>query len=183
MIAVLVAQPLEMGQWFSRTYFTGDYSTSQRAAILTTLGLGARELAGYGKEDAALTRSNHTRLEEGDVTFPSKRLPPKLHALYASQDTTTAPLLTATSSRLEQCILRPMALNAADALTGPNALKIRTFSSRLEVEKKRTKPIPNALAKVVTDGFFLPLTGRWSMHVQSQYVHYTKRKRKEKRQH
>ncbi|KAL8718539.1 MAG: hypothetical protein Q9225_004329, partial [Loekoesia sp. 1 TL-2023] len=160
MIAVLVAQPLEMGQWFSRTYFNGDYSISQRAAVLTTLGLGARELAGHGEEDAALTKSNQV---SKDTAFPSKQLPPKLHALYASEG--MAPL-TSASKQLEQSILRPMALNAADALTGPNALKIRTFSSRMEVEKKRTKPIPNALAKVVADGFFLPLTGRWSMHIQ-----------------
>ncbi|KAL8934190.1 MAG: hypothetical protein Q9216_006031 [Gyalolechia sp. 2 TL-2023] len=160
MIAVLVAQPLEMGQWFSSTYFNGDFSISQRAAVLTTLGLGARELAGYGNEDAALTKSNQV---SRDKAFPSKQLPQKLHALYASKD--MEPLATA-SQKLEQSILRPMALNAADALTGPNALKIRTFSSRMEVEKKRTKPIPNALAKVVADGFFLPLTGRWSTHVQ-----------------
>ncbi|KAL8647573.1 MAG: hypothetical protein Q9210_005476 [Variospora velana] len=159
MIAVLVSQPLEMGQWFSAAYFNGDYSISQRAAVLTTLGLGARELAGYGKEDAALTKST-----QATSSFPSKQLPPKLHALYASPDL-AAPITTA-SKQLEQSILRPMALSAADALSGPNALKIRTFSSRMEVEKKRTKPIPNALAKVVADGFFFPLTGRWSMHVQ-----------------
>ncbi|KAI4178386.1 MAG: hypothetical protein LQ348_005612, partial [Seirophora lacunosa] len=164
MIAVLVAQPLEMGQWFSAAYFNGDYSISQRAAILTTLGLGARELAGYGKDDAALTKSSTTtQQEENPPLFPSKRLPPKLHALYASPETAA---ITAASQRHEQSILRPMALSAADALSGPNALKTRTFSSRLEVERKRTKPIPNALAKIVADGFFLPLTGRWSMHVQ-----------------
>ncbi|KAL8899154.1 MAG: hypothetical protein Q9207_006338, partial [Kuettlingeria erythrocarpa] len=157
MIAVLVAQPLEMGQWFSATYFNGDYSISQRAAVLTTLGLGARELAGYGKEDAALTKSNQ------DTSLPSKKLPPKLHALYASSEMEP---ITAASAQLEQSILRPMALNAADALSGPNALKIRTFSSRMDVEKKRTRPIPNALAKVVADGFFFPLTGRFSMHTQ-----------------
>ncbi|KAL9012973.1 MAG: hypothetical protein Q9173_002289 [Seirophora scorigena] len=168
MIAVLVAQPLEMGQWFSAAYFNGDYSISQRAAVLTTLGLGARELAGYGKEDAALTKSSSAQQEDRPL-FPSKRLPPKLHALYASPETAAAPI-TAASQRLEQSILRPMALDAADALSGPSALKIRTFSSRMEVERKRTKPIPNALAKVVADGFFFPLTGRWSMHVQGLYV-------------
>ncbi|KAL9604810.1 MAG: hypothetical protein Q9219_000258 [cf. Caloplaca sp. 3 TL-2023] len=163
MIAVLVAQPLEMGQWFSRTYFNGDYSISQRAAVLTTLGLGARELAGYGSEDSALTKSDHPVAK--DAGFPSKQLPPRLHKLYVSED--TAPLLLTTASKqLEQSILRPMALDAADALSGPNALKIRTFSSRMQIEKKRSRPIPNALAKVVAEGFFLPLTARWSMHVQ-----------------
>ncbi|KAL8982189.1 MAG: hypothetical protein Q9177_005348, partial [Variospora cf. flavescens] len=147
MIAVLVAQPLEMGQWFSAAYFNGDYSVSQRAAVLTTLGLGARELAGYGKEDAALTKST-----QATSSFPSKQLPPKLHALYAGSSPDLAAPITTASKQVEQSILRPMALSAADALSGPNALKIRTFSSRMEVEKKRTKPIPNALAKVVADG-------------------------------
>jgi telomere length regulation protein len=42
MIAVLIAQPLRMGQWFSNTFFEGDYSVAQRASIITTLGMGAR---------------------------------------------------------------------------------------------------------------------------------------------
>ncbi|CAO1598092.1 telomere binding protein [Xanthoria calcicola] len=172
MIAVLVAQPLEMGQWFSRTYFNGDYSIQQRATVLTTLGLGARELAGYGKEDMALTKSNPQPSSKDAASFPSKQLPPKLHALYTSEkpalpDIPGAKAVHTASRTLEQAILQPMALQAADALSGPNALKVRTFSSRIEVEKRRTKPIPNALAKVVAEGFFFPLTGRWGMHVQS----------------
>jgi telomere length regulation protein len=57
--------------------------------------------------------------------------------------------------------MEPMALKAADELTGPNALKVRTFSSRIAVQKSKKKPMPNALAKVVADSFFFPLTGRW----------------------
>lgn len=38
MIAVLVALPLKMGQWYAKTFFDGDYSLAQRASILTTLG-------------------------------------------------------------------------------------------------------------------------------------------------
>ena len=171
MIAVLVAKPLEMGQWFSGTYFNGDYSIQQRATVLTTLGLGARELAGYGKEDMALTKSNPQLTSKDTASFPSKQLPPKLHALYTSEkpalpDIPSAKAVHTASRTLEQAILQPMALQAADALSGPNALKVRTFSSRMEVEKRRTKPIPNALAKVVAEGFFFPLTGRWGMHVQ-----------------
>ncbi|KAL8848600.1 MAG: hypothetical protein Q9221_006374 [Calogaya cf. arnoldii] len=157
MIAVLVAQPLEMGQWFSRTYFNGDYSIQQRATVLTTLGLGARELAGYGKEDKALSKFDEQSFKE-TVPFPSKQLPPKLHALYTSekpvlQDSPDTKAINTASRNLEQSILQPMALQAADALSGPNALKVRTFSSRMEVEKRRTKPIPNALAKIVADEF------------------------------
>lgn len=164
MIAVLVAQPLEMGQWFSRTYFNGDYSISQRATVLTTLGLGARELAGYGKDDTTLAKFNRPSKVQR-TPFPSKQLPPKLHALYAPEEP-----LTTTSKKLENAILQPMALKAADTLSGPNVLKTRTFSSRMDVERKRTKAIPNALAKVVADGFFFPLTGRFQTHIGTSYV-------------
>lgn len=160
MIAVLTAEPLKMGQWFSRTFYNGDYSMGQRASVLTVLGLGARELAGLGKEDAALTGANAT----SESLFPSKRLPDKLHKIYALE---AAPM-DALSSQLEKAMIQPMAAEAADKLSGPNALKVRTFSSRMAVEKKRQKPIPNALAKVVADGFFFPLTGRWRIHLQSQ---------------
>ena len=160
MIAVLTAEPLNMGQWFSRTFYNGDYSMGQRASVLTVLGLGARELAGLGKEDAALTGANATT----ESSFPSKRLPDKLHKIYALE---AAPM-DALSNQLEKTMIQPMAAEAADKFSGPNALKVRTFSSRMAVEKKRKKPIPNALAKVVADGFFFPLTGRWRIHLQSQ---------------
>ncbi|TVY88746.1 DNA replication checkpoint protein tel2, partial [Lachnellula willkommii] len=80
MIAILVALPLKMGQWFSKTFFDGDYSISQR----------------------------------------------------------------------------------------PNILKTRTFSSRMAVEAQRKKPTTNALAKVVADGFFFPLTGRFFIHLKAR---------------
>lgn len=158
MIAVLIAEPLRMGQWCSRILYNGDYSIGQRASVLTTLGMAARELAGLGKEDAALTGAN-----ANETAFPSKRLPEKLHKVYAVE---TAPM-NALSAQLEKTMIQPMAASAADQLTGPNALKVRTFSSRMAVEKKRQKPIPNALAKIVAEGFFFPLTGRWRIHLQT----------------
>ncbi|KAL9037304.1 MAG: hypothetical protein Q9214_005759 [Letrouitia sp. 1 TL-2023] len=160
MIAVLIAQPSQMGPWFSRHYFGGEFSVSQRISILTTLGIGARELAGHGKEDAALTGTGALPANP----FPSKKLPDKLHKMYALDDADPVKTL---SARMEKTMIQPMALQAADTLSGPNALKVRTFSSRMEVEKKRSRPIPNALAKIVADGFFFPLTGGWQMHIQA----------------
>lgn len=159
MIAVLIAQPLRMGQWFSRTFFEGDYSVAQRASILVTLGMGARELAGFKEQDAALTGANLLPKE----SFPSKTLPKKLHKVYEIE---VSPV-DMTVKRLEKLMIQPMAVEAADKLTGPNALKVRTFSSRMEVEKKRKKAIPNELAKLVAEGFFFPLTGRWWIHLQA----------------
>lgn len=160
MIAVLLASPLKMGQWFSRTFFEGDYSLSQRATILTTLGLGARELAGLREHDGVLTGADALP----DNPMPSKRLPDKLHKIYASD----IQPVESTARQLERMMIRPMAAEAADKLAGPNALKVRTFSSRMEVEKKRRKVIPNELAKIVAEGFFFPLTGRWWIHLQAQ---------------
>ena len=159
MIAVLTASPLKMGQWFSMAFYNGDYSMGQRASILTTLGLGARELAGLGQEDAVLTGANAIAQDP----FPSKRLPDRLHKLYALE---AAPMNTL-SQQLERTMIQPIAAEAADKVTGPNALKVRTFSSRMAVEKKRQRPIPNALAKIVAEGFFFPLTGRWRIQLQA----------------
>ena len=159
MIAVLLADPSKMGPWFSATFFNGDYSMGQRISVLTTLGLGARELAGMSREDITLTKYN----EGSPNTFPSKRLPDRLHKIYAIE---SAPIANI-SNALESSILRPIAAEAADQVTGPNALKVRTFSSRLAVEGKRQKAIPNQLAKVVADAFFLPLIGRWRSNRQA----------------
>ena len=157
MIAVLIAQPLQMGRWFANTFFNGEYSMGQRASILTTLSMGARELAGFKSEDAALTGADTA------PTFPSKKLPDKLHKIYALE---TAPV-DALTQKLKRTMIQPMAADAIDKLAGPKALQVRTFSSRMDVEKKRKKPIPNALAKIVADGFFFPLTGRWQTHLQA----------------
>lgn len=159
MIAVLTAEPLRMGQWFSKTFYNGDYSMGQRASVLTTLGIAAREVAGLGKEDAALTDTNET-----STTFPSKRLPDKLHKIYHPLEISP---VNALSAQLEKTMIQPLAASAADEITGPNALKIRTFSSRMAVEQKRPKPTPNALAKIVAEAFFYPLTGRWRTHLQT----------------
>ncbi|KAK7180749.1 hypothetical protein DPSP01_009216 [Paraphaeosphaeria sporulosa] len=156
LIAVLLAKPAAMASWFARSFFSGDYSLTQRTAILTTLGLGARELAGL-KDDAT------EALTPPASSFPSKQLPPHLHALYTSNFVPSAPLARLASSMTKQ-FLSPLAAQAADALTGPSILKVgqsRTFSSRMEVEARRSKPIPNALSQLVADNFFFPLTGRW----------------------
>ena len=153
MIALVVAQPLKMGQWFSNMLFSGDYSISQRASMLTALTMAARELAGYREDDAKLTGARVANEE----LFPSKRLPHKLDQTYRVD---AAPV-NALSQQLERTMIQPMAAEAADQLTGPKVLKVRTFSSRMEFEKKRKRPIRNELAKIVADGFFFPLTNRW----------------------
>ncbi|KAF7871839.1 hypothetical protein EAF04_003946 [Stromatinia cepivora] len=170
MIAILIALPEKMGQWFSKTFFDGDYSLSQRAAVLTTLGLGARELGGHGSEDKSLT--NTTGSSSFSSSFPSKKLPEAMHKYYSPSP--SKPALTATlnpvealTTNLQNTFLAPLTAQTADTLTGPNILKVRTFSSRLSVEKNRQKPISNALAKIVSTSFFFPLTGRFFIHLKA----------------
>ena len=153
LIACVVALPERMAPWLASMYFEGDFSLVQRATLLTTIGLSARELAGH-TDDPALTPPQDA--------FPSKRLPEKFAAIYAPLDSITSSLSRAT--------LQPMALSAADTLSGPNALKVRTFSSRLEVSRKaaqkskdRSTRIPKHLHKILAESFYLPLCTRMSL--------------------
>lgn len=130
MIAVVVAQPRQMAPWFAAAYFNGDYSISQRGSILTALGLAARELAGFQRE------------ETHNAPFASKRLPDRLHKLYA--ETSEVDALT---RQLEQTMLRP-----------------------LTTKKQRKKIIRNDLAGFVAESFFFPLTGYWQAVTQSRQV-------------
>lgn len=153
-IAVLIAKPTDIARYLAVSFFSGDYSIQQRTAILTALGLGARELAGFKDSQAT------------EPPSPSKALPPHLHGLYASSRDN--PLNRAAAS-LEHTTLEPLALEAADSLTGPNALKVRTFSSRLDPKKQesRTKKVSNKLATIVAESFFFPLVGRFQALYQS----------------
>lgn len=160
MIAILVAVPSKMGQWFSNTFFEGDYSISQRSSILTTLGLGAQEIAGLGSEDQIGFEKNNRSL------FPTKRLPASMEKHYASPCSMKVDLL---SDELSKSMIRPIATTLADKLTGPSIIKIRTFSSRIEVERKRPKTKANNLSKVVAKSFFFPLTGKLFFNLHSNY--------------
>ena len=161
MIATLVAQPQKMGPWFSKTFFDGDYSISQRASVLTTISVGARELAGLAAEDEKLTTMKS--LPAASASFPSKTLPPNLHAVYSSSTSTVNRL----SDTLTTSMIAPMATSLADTLTGPEVFKVRSFSSRLKQSTPRTKRIPNALAAIVATSFFYPLTSRFVMHLRA----------------
>ncbi|KAK8162833.1 telomere length regulation protein-domain-containing protein [Phyllosticta citrichinensis] len=152
LIAVLLAEPEEIGPLFVHSFYTGDFSISQRAAILTALGLGARELADFGDDD------ENNGKDKASSSFPTKTLPPALHKIYSTDHSKTP--IDAVSNQLKQRLISPLALDAADKLTGPSALKVRTFSSRMDVAK-RWRVINNALAKVVAHGIFFPLTGGW----------------------
>ncbi|KAH6648611.1 telomere length regulation protein-domain-containing protein [Truncatella angustata] len=173
MVAIIVAQPQKMGRWFAKTFFDGDYSLSQRASILIALGLSGREIAGYETSDYSSVSS-----------FPSKQLPSKAEKHYimspSSNKYTSTPsnlkalpanALDNISQSLSQTFLAPLAAEAADAATGPNALKLSTFTSRLQdpskvkpgsaIKKTGIRSIPNTTAQIIATNFFFPLTSRF----------------------
>ncbi|KAH6619524.1 telomere length regulation protein-domain-containing protein [Chaetomium sp. MPI-SDFR-AT-0129] len=185
MMAIVVAQPEKMGQWFAKTFFDGDYSISQRASVLVVLGLSARELAGHETSGYAAAAS-----------FPSKTLPERVEQLYIDdpsrhQTPALKPLppnaLDNIASSLTSTFLAPMAAAAADAATGPDVLKLSTFTSRLGNDnntnpndtsiqptnpkikyksnpahrKPRVRAIPNTTAQLLSTSFFTPLTARF----------------------
>lgn len=161
--ATLLASPKTVAPYIAQHFFQGEYSLQQRTVMLVSLGLGARQIAGFDKGDKISSRAS----------FPSKQLPPHLHQFYGQMEGKQPNLIEDEASRLETSIIQPMALNAADQLSGPNALKVRTFSSRMAVEKARKKPTANVLAQTVAEVFFYPLTGRWWQHARNTSSFWT----------
>lgn len=155
LIAVLLSDVEKLAPWLSRRVFEGDYSLSQRCIMLSALGLGGRELAGLQEPDHLNPALEHT-------AFPSKQLPSRLHATY--NPTVTKRLNTATTS-VEQSIMRPLALSAADRSTSHlDTVKIKRFSARRnneEQQRTRRKPAPNQLARIFMTHFCNPLITRY----------------------
>ncbi|TGJ85863.1 hypothetical protein E0Z10_g2883 [Xylaria hypoxylon] len=182
MVAVVVAQPKKMAPWFAKTLFDGDYSLSQRASILIVLGLSGREIAGF--EISEYASATH---------FPSKVLPNKVEKHYLQLSSASNGLQAGTNLKalpsnaldtlaksLSQTFLAPMAAEAADAATGPDALKLSSFTSRLEqsqanssiTSKSKSKnrgirSIPNTTASVISTSFFFPLSSRFQAAMRS----------------
>jgi telomere length regulation protein len=184
MIAVIYASPRKMGAWFAKTFFDGDYSISQRVSILVALGLSARELGGHEQSRYAAAAS-----------FPSKTLPAKVERLYlqgqpSRQVSSTSNLKALPPNALDHVaktvtsdFLAPIAATAADSATGPDALKLSTYSSRLKrvssiasstndsVASKKAGPvvkvIPNSAAELLSTAMFYPLTARFQAATRS----------------
>lgn len=162
MVAIILAQPKPMGKWFANMVFSGDYSISQRASMLTAITLSARELAGYASEDAELTKAPLSQ----EQLFPSKQLTPKYAKLYLQS---INPISSATQT-LEHRILHPLTAQALSNTTKPlpSILQTRTFSTRLAVESRK-KPINNILSTIVSESLFHPLTNAWQIHTLTHH--------------
>ncbi|KAF4335221.1 DNA replication checkpoint tel2 [Fusarium beomiforme] len=171
MVALVVSQPKTMAPWFARTFFQGDYSLHQRTSILITLGLSARELAGF-----------EVSQYQSAAAFPSKRLPEKMEQLYISSanDNNALPssqlkalpsnALDSIFRSLTSAFLAPLAAEAADVNTGPDILKLQSFTARYKSKSKskpRVRVIPNTTAALLATSFFSPLTAHFQVALRS----------------
>ncbi|KAF4466884.1 dna replication checkpoint tel2 [Fusarium albosuccineum] len=171
MVALVVSQPKTMAPWFARTFFEGDYSLHQRTSILITLGLSARELAGFETSQCGSA-----------AAFPSKRLPEKMEQLYLESPNNNSALpssqlkalpantLDNISQSLTSSFLGPLAAEAADTNTGPDILKLQTFTARYKSKAKskpRVRAIPNTTAALLATSFFSPLTAHFQVALRS----------------
>ncbi|KAK6504026.1 telomere binding protein [Arthrobotrys conoides] len=163
-VSLLVTLPLISGPWTSQRIFEGEYSLAERCVMLSGIGIAAMELSGEDiPDDSPLYHLQLSTSEKEKTQFPSKKLPKRLHDIYAPSDTA----IDTISTRLKDTILQPIAAKAADELsTAPNLIKIRKFSTRMEVEANRKKPGVNKLSQIVIPAFFGPLTGRWWVYVK-----------------
>lgn len=171
-IALIVSQPKVMAPWFAKTFFEGDFSLSQRTSVLISLGLSARELAGF---DASRY--------ESAAAFASKRLPEKMERLYletSGDETALTPAsklkalpsnaLDTITQSLTSSFLAPIAAEAADATTGPDVLKLQSFTARYKSSSKakpRVRAIPNTTAAILATSFFSPLTAHFQLAIRS----------------
>lgn len=160
LIAVVMSDPSAIAPWLSRQAFAGEFSIAQRCTMLTALGLSGRELAGLKEQDGL-------NPDMPDTSFPSKKLPSHLHAIYSpSSSNPSLKRLDAAHTSLEHALLRPMALEAADKSTAHlNAVKVRNFSSRMAVERTKRKPTANKLAQIFSEAYFYPLLGRFQQDI------------------
>ncbi|KJX94259.1 telomere length regulation protein [Zymoseptoria brevis] len=162
LIAAILSDAHIMAPWMCRQAFVGDFSLSQRCIMLSALGLAGRELAGFKNED-----SLNPDPSSGNPTFPTKRLPSHLHTTYNPSDKSIKHLHDI-SQKVEHKLIQPLALSAADKSTSHlDAIKVRTFSSRMAVEQQRTKRKlpPNELAKMFGSQFFHPLVSRYHQEI------------------
>ncbi|KAI1916144.1 telomere binding protein [Ophidiomyces ophidiicola] len=157
LVALITALPNQMGHWMTHALFNIDLSLAHRSVILISLGVSARELAGFRDEDTKAIGLS----EPSKPLFPSKKLPRHFDSIYSPSKEGFENI----SKRITQEILEPLALSATDTLTGPNIMKLQPLYSqatkkkqnRDEKLKQKQKHLSKDKREVLSNAFLLPL--------------------------
>jgi len=163
-----------------RLYFEAQYSLVQRSAILTGLSMGSRECAG-------LTLAIEP--QRAKVDFPSKFLPPALHAKYASNSDSgfaraNQAIMAATTAVTNEALRR-----GRDSTSGQHPEVVRHRQLRVQGSSARGKitdvqqgsrntlqaglasgaPPPKVAFKdIAAEYFILPMINRFWTYLQEE---------------
>lgn len=170
--------------FLAEQYFNGQYSLQQRSVILTSLAMGARELAGLTVPTIPTTRR---------VDFPSKVLPPALHRKYitstdyTSTDTHTNRQLEEAISGVRGLILHKEARKGEEIvpeLAREKRLRVgggrKTMVAELGSLQERQMPSATTIIKppvpvipfkdISAEYFVMPLINRFWQHYQDSTI-------------
>ncbi|KAL7418396.1 telomere binding protein [Cryptotrichosporon argae] len=159
--ALVACSPRNVAPFLAEQYFGSQYSLHQRSVMLTALAMGARELAGL---PGAPIRARA-------IDFPSKTLPPILHARYTSA-------LEDVASSVRGSILSSSARKGQETvpeLQRQRRLRIGSRRAVSEVAAPGDGPTPSGhalpppvvpYAEVAAEYFVLPLINRFWQHLQ-----------------
>lgn len=164
LVALIVTRPEQTAPYLIRLLFDGDFSMSQRLAIISSIGLASVELAGI-KEILGPAKGT-----PGSGPTPKTKAGPETRRF------------TAATVTLEASLVHPIAAEAADRLSGPDNLKVETATSVSKTIYKssamarrhqtgsspsETKKRQNFLARIVAQHLFFPLTARFWANYQA----------------
>ncbi|SCV73705.1 BQ2448_6135 [Microbotryum intermedium] len=166
MIALVSSCPRTVAPCIIEQYFTPSYSVAQRYTMLTSLALGARELAGLSIEIKAgsLALAAQSASPQTGI-FPSKQLPPAMHKriVQASQPT-PLDLWTEDVTRITLSSVREEAKTTIPEASVEKLVRVRRFASATTAPG--TTPTTSSYTSLASDYFIMPLINRFWLYLR-----------------
>lgn len=163
MIALCVTAPETVSPLHAEYVTFGDYSLQERLIMLSSIALAALHLSGKSTYNFEVSRED---------MFPSRLLPPDIHARFALEKDYPQDLGRFGLSYIENSVraiksssLRESVTNAIENADTSKSGEI-FVSRRLQTERdqrggKNLAVQKNSLAKIAGQSFFFPLASRW----------------------
>ncbi|KAG9039292.1 telomere binding protein [Tulasnella sp. JGI-2019a] len=170
--ALVVCCPQRAAPCLIEQFFTGQYSTDTRFAIMTALAMGARELSGFVSPPAKAINA-----------FPSKFLPPALHRKYFAEEDlpehgTESPILQIMEGLSRQIIDKTRGANEGKVpqLVREKQLRVRNNVNSItgrgisisEVGVRGGKTTTTSFNDIAAEFFIMPLINRFWIHLRDE---------------
>lgn len=171
--------------FLSEQYFNGQYSLQQKSVLLTSLAMGARELAGLSVPQPISTNRR--------IDFPTKTLPPALHQKYIGpgdvqpgqtpgnqlEDAISGVrdlMLSKGAKRGEEIVpelAREKRLRVGSSLRSTKVAEVGSLADRqmaASATGPTTQPPVIPFKEVAAEYFIMPLINRFWQHFQDSAV-------------